>query len=342
MLRRLALAALLALAPSLASAQFATIGPTPATSDNGDRLATTAWVNAFAAGSIPLASGKIFIGSAGNLAVAQTMSADATLSILGALTLATVNANVGSFGSATQCVSLTTNAKGLITAASAATCTPAASSLTGTLQAAQEPAHTGDVTNTAGSLALAYANVVPANKGGAGTITGALKGNGSGTVTQAACADLSNAAASCSTDATNATNITSGTLPTARLSLAPITNSLGADVLLNNTGLFFDGPSIAQGVTGTWWVSGTATVIDTLGVATVFCKLWDGTTTISSALGTIAAANGRNNIALSGFIASPAGNLRISCQDGTSTSGKILFNASGASKDSTISAFRIQ
>jgi hypothetical protein len=45
MIRRLALAALLALAPSLASAQFATIAPTPATSDNGDRIATTAWVN---------------------------------------------------------------------------------------------------------------------------------------------------------------------------------------------------------------------------------------------------------------------------------------------------------
>jgi hypothetical protein len=38
--------------------------------------------------------------------------------------------------------------------------------LTGATLAAQEPAHTGDVTNSAGSLALAYANVVPANKGG--------------------------------------------------------------------------------------------------------------------------------------------------------------------------------
>jgi hypothetical protein len=40
--------------------------------------------------------------------------------------------------------------------------------------------------------------VVGQSYGGAGTITGALKGNGSGTVSQAACADLSNAASGCS------------------------------------------------------------------------------------------------------------------------------------------------
>ncbi len=41
--------------------------------------------------------------------------------------------------------------------------------------------------------------VVPAANGGAGTITGALKGSGAGVVTQAACADLSNATGACST-----------------------------------------------------------------------------------------------------------------------------------------------
>lgn len=121
-----------------------------------------------------------------------------------ASTLATVNGNVGSFGSATQSLTLTANGKGLITAISAQTVTPAVGSvtglgtsvgtalavnvgtagafvvnggaggtpssiiltngtglpttgLTGTLQAAQEPAHTGDVTNSAGSLALSIA-----------------------------------------------------------------------------------------------------------------------------------------------------------------------------------------
>lgn len=59
------------------------------------------------------------------------MSGDATTSGTGTITFATVNANVGSFGSATNCVALTVNAKGLITAASATTCTPAVGSITG-------------------------------------------------------------------------------------------------------------------------------------------------------------------------------------------------------------------
>lgn len=59
------------------------------------------------------------------------MSGDATASGVGAVTFATVNGNVGSFGSSTQCVALTVNAKGLITAAAASTCAPAVGSVTG-------------------------------------------------------------------------------------------------------------------------------------------------------------------------------------------------------------------
>lgn len=61
---------------------------------------------------------------------------------------------------------------------------------------------------------------VAAARGGAGTINGALKGNGSGVVSQAACADLTNASPSCATDATNANNLTSGTVAPGRLPLA--------------------------------------------------------------------------------------------------------------------------
>lgn len=141
--------------------------------------------------------------------------------------------------------------------------------------------------------------------------------------------------------ALNATQLTTGTLPPARLGLGQLTNSISGNVALNNTGNYFDGPSIAQGTTGTWWASGTATVTDTAGAANIDCKLWDGTTVIDSARASISAVNLVVAISLSGFLATPAGNIRISCKDIASTSGSMLFNASGNSKDGTVSAFRI-
>jgi hypothetical protein len=178
MLRRLAIAALLALFPAIASAQFATIGPTPAVTDNGDRLATTAWINNFVGSAMPLASGKIWIGSAGNIAVAQTLSGDMTVSVGGVTTFATVNANIGSFGSATQCVTATVNAKGLTTAISAATCTPAIGSITGT-SAAFITAAAATVNGTGGFVTSPVANANLANS----TISGVALGGTLNTLT---------------------------------------------------------------------------------------------------------------------------------------------------------------
>lgn len=123
--------------------------------------------------------------------------------------------------------------------------------------------------------------------------------------------------------------------------LSSITNSLGADVALNNTANYFDGPSVAQGSTGTWFVSGSVTCVDTAGASNFYAKLWDGTTVIASGNGNGGAANVRVTIALSGYISSPAGNLRISVRGVDLTTGKIEFNRTGNSKDATISAFRI-
>jgi hypothetical protein len=124
------------------------------------------------------------------------------------------------------------------------------------------------------------------------------------------------------------------------LNMAPITNSLSGDVALNNTGTYFDGPSIAQGTSGTWYVSGTITLIDTGSSANISVKLWDGTTVIASAFVQVG-NNQQTTLSLSGYLASPAGNIRMSAKDATATTGKILFNQSGNSKDSTISAIRI-
>lgn len=125
----------------------------------------------------------------------------------------------------------------------------------------------------------------------------------------------------------------------ADLPMTPITNSLGGDVNLTSTALYFDGPSVAQGTTGTWFASGTVTVNDA-SAAGYFAKLWDGTSTYASAA--ISLAAGANGIfTLSGTIPNPLGNIRISVRDASNATGKIIFNATGNSKDSTIIAMRV-
>ena len=125
------------------------------------------------------------------------------------------------------------------------------------------------------------------------------------------------------------------------VTFSQITNSIAGDVALNNTGSYFVGPTVAQGTSGTWWASGTVTLIDTAGGAVYDAKLWDGTTVIASARHTMNSGTQYCSISLQGYIASPAGNIRISVQDTSSTSGSIIANASGDGKDSTVSAIRI-
>jgi hypothetical protein len=67
-----------------------------------------------------------------------------------------------------------------------------------------------------GAVSPATNDYSAAQVSGLNTVNGAIKGNGAGTLSQAACADLSNAAPSCATDATNANNISSGALALAR------------------------------------------------------------------------------------------------------------------------------
>lgn len=122
----------------------------------------------------------------------------------------------------------------------------------------------------------------------------------------------------------------------------PITNSLSGNVSLNNTSNYFTGPSCAQGTSGTWFASGTVTVADTSGNIRLYAKLWDGTTVIASTEFRIdGAANASVSIPLSGYLSTPAGNIRISVQLLSSTVGSIIYNATGTGKDSTLTVYRI-
>jgi hypothetical protein len=116
-------------------------------------------------------------------------SFDGSANITAAGTLATVNANVGSFGSATQVGTFTVNGKGLITAAGNTTITPAASSITG--GQALTKADDTNVTLTLGgtpttallesaSITAGWTGQLAVSRGGsgAGTLTGLLQGNG--------------------------------------------------------------------------------------------------------------------------------------------------------------------
>lgn len=115
-------------------------------------------------------AGQIAVGNAGGTAYAPvSMSGDATLASTGAITLATVNGNVGTFGSATVASVVTVNAKGLVTAASNATITPSAASITaGTLTAnITLGENIGLIYNPALGTADRYSGIVRAGTAGA-------------------------------------------------------------------------------------------------------------------------------------------------------------------------------
>lgn len=176
-----------------------------------------------------------------------------------------------------------------------------------------------------------------------------LAASGSGTITATTNANLTGGVTSVGNAATVVTNANLTGLVTSvgnatSLNLSSITNSLANDITITTANTYYDGPSVAQGSTGTWFVSGTVTCADpTSGGGRFAAKLWDGTTLIATGANRVGGSGDLCSISLSGFLATPAGNLRISVTD-TSNSGvgTISSNGTGNSHhDSTITAFRI-
>lgn len=210
------------------------------------------------------------------------------------------------------------------------------------LVAGQTTTNTTNIaTNTAAIAALNAATYVNSIAGR----TGAITLNTTSGITNSSNDIILSQASSSQFGAVKVDNTTitasSGVISVGQVNLSKFTASLGADVALNNTANYFDGPSVAQGTSGTWFVAGKVTILDTGGATEIWVKLWDGTTVIDSGVATTVSATTGQSIHLSGYITSPAGNIKISCRDSVRTTGKILFNQSGNSKDSTITAIRI-
>lgn len=141
---------------------------------SGSKKATMAQVRTY------VLTGLGFTDLTGSLACSQhpALTGDITTSAGAcATTLATVNSNTGTFGSATKASIITVNAKGLVTAASEATVTPAVGSITGL--GTNVATGLANTTNGAGGFVTADGTATLTNKTIAGSqITGAYTANG--------------------------------------------------------------------------------------------------------------------------------------------------------------------
>ena len=210
--------------------------PTSLTLTNASGLPTTGLTGTLQAGQFPALTGDMTT-TAGALAT----------------TLATVNSNVGSFGSATSCVSFTTNGKGLITAASQATCTPAIASITGL----------GTSVGTALGVAVGSAGSIVVNGGVLGTPSSGTATNLTGTA-----AGLTAGAAQGLVDATTTVSVSAATAPT----VGQILTATSSTVANWQTPTNAVGPSVAN-LYRLWNTLGSQIVrIENLGDSILTCN----------------------------------------------------------------------
>jgi hypothetical protein len=121
-----------------------------------------------------------------------------------------------------------------------------------------------------------------------------------------------------------------------------LSNALGANVTLNNTANFFDGPTVSNPLGGMWLVSATITIATLNTSSNFIIKLWDGFNVFASTtLNAFTAATISFPITLSGVCTNARGNIRISVRDTVNTTSIIEANLTGFGNDSVISAVRI-
>lgn len=310
------------------------VGPASSTVDNVACWNNTTGTLLKDCGTFPSVGGtanQIQYNSAGTTFGGFTMSGDCTVVVATGVITCTKSSgvNISLGGALTTASTFTTSGVFPLTLT-----TTAATNVTLPL--------TGTLSTLAGSEALT-------NK----TYNGNTWTAGTGVLTIAAAKTFtaSNTLTLTATDGSTLAIGTGGTLGTAAYTAATayvpsgtqITNSLGADVALNNTANYFTGPTVAQGSTGTWFCSGTVTVKDSVGASSNFyAKLWDGTSVADATAITTGSAGNPSTMSVSGYLASPAGNIRISVRDLATATGVIMFNVTGESKDSTLSCFRVQ
>lgn len=180
---------------------------------------------------------------------------------------------------------------------------------------------------------LGERSVIPAANGGAGTITGALKANGAGTVSQAACADLSNGATGCST----ATGTSGATIPllNGANTWSGVQSFNSSDLSLNGSGSGSTVLNASAAASGTLTLpAATDTLVgkattDTLTNKTLSSPALSGTVTGNNTIPlTILAQSGANTMLgnWTGSTANVLANSMPSCSD---TAGNHLNYVSG-------------
>ncbi len=120
-----------------------------------------------------------------------------------------------------------------------------------------------------------------------------------------------------------------------------LTAATTANVNLSSTGTTFTILSVTQGTSGTWLATAVLTIADGVGTNLTYAKLWDGTTVTAAGSARVEAVSPvSRTLTLTGIFQPPAGNITLSAFS-NSVNAVAVLNASGYSKDCTLTAIRI-